>query len=231
MKLFLKPKSPYYSYDFTERGERYRGSTKETDLNRAGKIAALKLAEAIKGSDPLDRKPPTLREYSVKFLEWVENGRLESDSRRYYRNGRRLLEKTKIAAKRMDKITRDEIERLKFPGSPSNGNNALRTLRRMFNRAKEQKLIRAVPEFSLFKERGRSLRLNEDAERRLLAVAEQPLKDIIVVMRDTGMRNGRELYRMRIENIDYDAKVVRSPFQTARPNPEPGPFQSASVSA
>jgi hypothetical protein len=28
-------------------------------------------------------------------------------------------------------------------------------------------------------------------------VADQPLKDIIVVMRDTGMRNARELYSSR----------------------------------
>jgi hypothetical protein len=191
--FFLKPKSPFYWYDFTVRGERYRGSTKETDEVRAGKIAVLKLAEAIKGSAPLDRKPPTLREYSVDFLEWVDNGRLESDSRRYYRNGWRLLAKTKIAGKRMDKITKDDIEKLKFPGSPSNGNNAPRTLRRMLNKAKEHKRITNVPELALFKEWGRSLRLNEEAERRLLPVAEQPLKDIIVVMRGTGLRNAREL--------------------------------------
>jgi integrase len=221
VKLFLKPKSSYYSYDFTVRGERYRGSTKETDPNRAGKIAALKLAEAIKGSDPLDRKPPTLREYSVDFLEWVEDGRLESDSRRYYKNGWRLLDNAKIASRRLDKITQDDIEKLKFPGSPSNGNNALRTLRRMFNKAKEKKFVSEVPEFSLLKEQGRSLRLNEEAERRLLPVAEQPLKDIIVVMRDTGMRNARELYRMRVENIDYDAGAITVPDSKTKSGTRP----------
>jgi hypothetical protein len=87
VKLFRKNKSKYYWYDFTVRGERYRGSTKETNETRAQKAAALKLAAAIKGSDPLDRKPPTLREYSRDFLEWVATGRLESDTRRYYRNG------------------------------------------------------------------------------------------------------------------------------------------------
>jgi integrase len=141
----------------------------------------------------------------------VDTGRLEADSRRYYRNGWRLLERTKIAGQRLDRITKDDVEKLKFPASASNGNNALRTLRRMLNRAKEEKLIREVPIFALFKERGRSLRLNEEAERKLLPVAEQPLKDIIVVMRDTGMRNARELYRMRVENIDYDAETITVP--------------------
>ena len=126
---------------FTVRGERYRGSTKETNETRAQKAAALKLAATIKGSDPLDRKPPTLREYSKDFLQWVETGRLEADSRRYYRNGWRLLGQTKIVGMRMDQITKDEVEKLQFPGSASNGNNALRTLRRMYSNAKEHKMI------------------------------------------------------------------------------------------
>jgi len=81
----------------------------------------------------------------------------------------------------------------------------------MFTKAKENKLILELPDFALFKEHGRSLRLNDDAERRLLAVAEQPLKDIIVVMRDTGMRNARELYCMRVENVDFDAGTIFTP--------------------
>ncbi|MGA2350113.1 MAG: hypothetical protein ABSF70_06760 [Terracidiphilus sp.] len=192
MDLFRKKNSKFFWYDFTVRGERYRGSTKETNETRADKIAALKLAAAIRGSDPLDQKSPTLREYSKAFLEWVETGRLDSDTRRYYRNGWRLLKEKKILGKQMNRITKDEIEKLRFPGSASNGNNALRTLRRMFNKAKEDKKIQEIPEFALFKEIGRSLRLNDEAERRLLPVAEQPLKDIIIVMRDTGMRNVRE---------------------------------------
>ena len=112
MELFRKKKSKYYWYDFAVRGERYRGSTKETNETRAQKVAALKLAAAIKGSDPLDRKPPTLQEYAKDFLRWVETGRLESDTRRYYRNGWRLLEKAKISAIRMDEITKDEVEKL-----------------------------------------------------------------------------------------------------------------------
>jgi len=211
VELFKMKNSKYYWYDFTVRGERYRGSTKETNETRAQKAAALKLAAAVKGSDPLDCKLPTLLEYANDFLRWVETGRLESDTRRYYRNGWRLLEKTKISGMRMDEITKDEVEKLKFPGSASNGNNALRTLRRMFTKAKEGKLIDEAPEFALFKEHGRSLRLNDDAERRLAAVAEQPLKDIIVVMRDTGMRNARELYCMRVENVDFDAGTIFTP--------------------
>ena len=211
MKLFKKPKSKYYWYDFTVRGERYRGSTQETKEARAGKIASLKVTAAVRGSDPLDRKAPSLREFSARFLEWVETARLETDTQRYYRNGWRLLKDKPIAGMRMDRITADDAEALRFPGSPANANNALRTLRRMLSKGKECKLLWNVPEFKLFKEHGRSLRLDDDAERKLLLVAEQPLKDIVVLMRDTGMRNGRELYRMRIENIDWNNRMIFNP--------------------
>jgi len=70
VELFRKNNSKYYWYDFALRGERYRGSTKETNETRAQKAAALKLAATIKGNDPLDRKPPTLREYLRDFLQF-----------------------------------------------------------------------------------------------------------------------------------------------------------------
>jgi len=48
-------------------------------------------------------------------------------------------------------------------------------------------------------------------------VAEQPLKDIIVVMRDTGMRNARELYCMRVENVDFDGGTIFTPDSKRSP--------------
>ncbi len=36
-------------------------------------------------------------------------------------------------------------------------------------------------------------------------------EDIIILMRDTGMRNERELYRMRIENLDWETRVIFVP--------------------
>jgi integrase len=81
----------------------------------------------------------------------------------------------------------------------------------MLNKAREWKVIRDVPDFKLFKEEGRALRLDDQAEAKLLPVADQPLKDIIVLMRDTGMRNAREVHRMRVENIDWNSRVIFNP--------------------
>jgi integrase len=152
-----------------------------------------------------------LRELSTRFIPWVETARLEAGSRRYYMNGWRLLQTTSITGMKIGQITTDDVEALRFPGSAANGNSALRTLRRMLNKAQEWKLLRDVPRFKLFKEEGRALRLDDEAERLLLPVSEQPLKDVIILMRDTGMRNARELYRMRIENIHWSNRVIFNP--------------------
>jgi len=211
VELFRKKKTKFWWYDFAVRGKRYRASTKEVNRKRASKIACLRLAAVLEGTDPLDRKAPTLTQFSERFLRWLDDARLEANSRRYYRNGWRLLEETQIKGMRADQITADNIEALRFPGSAPNANCALRTLRRMLHKAREWKLVREVPHFKLFKEEGRALRLDDDAEQQLLRVAEQPLKDIVVLMRDTGMRNARELYGMRIENIDWTNRLIFNP--------------------
>jgi integrase len=211
VELFKKRKSRYYWYDFTVGGRRHRGSTKESNKTRAGAIAALKLANATEGRDPLPKKAPVLQEFSGRFLEWLKNVKLEHKTKLYYRDGWRLLAASPIAGIRLDKIMADDIGALSFTGSPSNANCALRTLRRILHKAEEWGVIRSVPKFRLVKEYGRSLRLDDDAERKLLVVAEQPLRDAIILMRDTGMRNERELYRTRIENIDWNGRVIFVP--------------------
>jgi integrase len=61
------------------------------------------------------------------------------------------------------------------------------------------------------KEIGRSLRLDEEAERKLLMHASQPLGDVLILMRDTGMRNRKELFRMRIEDLDSNSRTIFVP--------------------
>jgi integrase len=220
VKLFKKPKSKFYWYDFTVRGRRYRGSTQETKSVRALQVASLKLASSMENTDPLPTKPTALRAFADRFLTWVDSGRLEDKTRKSYRNGWRLLKATAVAEMRVDQITGDCAEQLKFPGSAANANCALRTLRRMLHKAEEWKMINHAPKVKLMKEHGRHLRLDDEAERKLLtgAVAckwrPRTLKlfsDIVILMRDTGMRNERELFQMRIENLDWQSRVIFVP--------------------
>ena len=67
-------------------------------------------------------------------------------------NGWRLLRSTFVATLRVDQITSDCAEQLKFPGSPANANCALRTLRRMLHKAEEWKIIGHAPKIKMMKE-------------------------------------------------------------------------------
>ena len=198
MKLFKKPKSKFYWYDFTVRGRRYRASSQETKSVRALQIASLKLASVIERTDPLPSKPVVLHAFANRFLEWVNDARLEEKTRKFYCNGWRLLNSTSVAMLTVDQITGDCAEQLKFPGSAANANCALRTLRRMLHKAEEWKVIGHAPKIKMMKEHGRHLRLDDEAERKLIMGAfacnwrSRPrdlFRDIIILMRDTGTRN------------------------------------------
>jgi len=180
----------------------------------------LKLASALENTDPLPSKPPVLEEFAQRFLDWVNTSRLEEKTRKFYRNGWRLLHATSVAVLRIDQITGDCTEQLKFPGSAANANCALRTLRRMLHKAEEWKVIGHAPKIKMMKEHGPHLRLDDEAEKKLMAGAaacnwrqrtRELFRDIVILMRDTGMRNERELFRMRIENLDWQNRLIFVP--------------------
>jgi len=90
---------------------------------------------------PGSKKIPTLAEFSGRFFPWMDslptNRPPKGGTRKYYRVGWKLLEKTTLAGRRIDQIERDHIAALAVGSSPSNTNNALRTLRRMLKQAQE----------------------------------------------------------------------------------------------
>ena len=125
---------------------------------------------------------------------------------------------------RLDHITAEDVDALPLPGGPYNVNCALKTLRRMLHKAEEWGLVAKVPKLKLSKELGRTLRLDQQAERKLLAAADDllergiwtrkmhsTLRDIVVLVRDTGMRNKKELFCARIEDIDWNNRVFFIP--------------------
>jgi integrase len=48
--------------------------------------------------------------------------------------------------------------------------------------------------------------------------------DTVILMRDTGMRNQHELYRMRIENLDWQSRVVFVPDSKTADGRRPVPM-------
>jgi site-specific recombinase XerD len=220
VKIFKKAKSCFYWFDFTVRGQRYRGSTGETKAVRATKVASMKLAQAVERGDLFSVRATVLSEFSERFLTWLDETRVEEKTRKYYRNGCRLLNPTTVFSLRLTEIRTEDAERLKFAGSAGNANCALRTLRRMLHKAEEWKLVAHAPKIKLLKEHGRDVTLDADAEEKLVqaslryrwrARTRGLLRDILALMRDTGMRNERELFRMRIENLDWYSRTIFVP--------------------
>jgi integrase len=189
-----------------------RGSTKERNKAAAYAKAAVMLAELSTGKGfCTGRKTPHLTEFAERFLNFVENAKLAEKSKEYLRNGWRLLEKTNIPGMRIDHITAEDVNALSFSGSAYNVNCALKTLRRMLHLAQEWGLIGKIPKIKLAKEIGRSLLLDEEAERKILPFCGPLLRDIIILLRDTGMRPKKELFPMRIENLDCNNRMIFIP--------------------
>jgi integrase len=224
VNLFRRPGHPYWWYDFTVRGERFRGSTKETRKTAAFGKAATLFGAIAEGKSQTNQKAPVLSAFVVRFMSYVDNAKLADKTKSYLRNGWRLLEQTNIADMRLNHITAEDVDALPLPGGPYNINCALKTLRRMLHKAEEWGLIAKVPKLKLSKELGRTLRLDQEAERKLLAAADSllergawtrkmhdTLRDVVVLVRDTGMRNKKELYRARIEDIDWNNRVFFIP--------------------
>ena len=110
----------------------------------------------------------------------------------------------------LDRITTEEVDSLALTGSPAYLNQALRTLRSLLGKAVEWKVIAFAPKIVLMKEAGREQIIDQETEAKLLAVAKQPVKDILIIIQDTGMRP-EEVFRIRIENIDWTRRLLFNP--------------------
>jgi integrase len=201
-------------------------------------VESLVLAQVLEGGQlPGSKKIPTLSDFSSRFFQWLDalppDRPPKEPTKKYYRTGWKLLQKTSMAGRRLDHITHDHIASLTIGRSPANTNNALRTLRRMLKKAHEWEMIRSVPIVKLVEEHGREELIEPWMEEELLAVTEivrtptskhapksinyswQPFRDVLVIMLDTGMRPG-EIFRMRWEHVKWNQEVIFIPRSKSR---------------
>jgi hypothetical protein len=215
----------YYSHDFVDIMHLWSNweSTPRPSLEGMADVIGLrrKTAKAMKvfewwSAGDLDSIAVHCRE-DVR----IEQTRLEAKSKEYYRGGWRMLASTPISSMRLSHITTDEAGALRFDHSPANTNRALRTLRRRLGKATEWGLIASPPRIKLLKEEGRSALIDKDAESRLLAAAPQPLRDVAILVLDSGMRPS-EVFEMRWEDLTWDPGMIFIPRE--KPNALDGTF-------
>jgi hypothetical protein len=140
----------YWCHFFAE-GKRYRCSTKQRTESKARQFESTLIAEIRqRGQFALPGRTSTLREFSSRFLYWVDNtDQLKPNTRKYYCFGWERLKGTSLAEMRLDAITTDAVSLVPFSGSAAWGNQARRTLRAILGKAARDKLIREAPHIHL----------------------------------------------------------------------------------
>lgn len=77
---------------------------------------------------------------------------------------------------------------------------------RKSQRMEEWTIIKASPKIKLMQEHARERVIDADIEAKLLPFCKQALRDVLIIMRDSGMRNQKEVFRMRWEHLDWGNK-------------------------
>ncbi len=207
--LYRKPDSPFWWADIRVAGRRYRISTKERagKSNRPSVLAQQKEAALIHQlstgeSTGIRKRAPILRDYAKDFLDYVGRTRRSEETKDYYRNGWRLLERETISGMRIDAITTATAEVLAIPGSGSNVNCALRTLRRMLSLAEEKNLILKRPRIHMVEEVERVRLVEAKEEEIILAKAPRTLRDAYLLIADLGIRPN-DAVALKWEDVDF----------------------------
>ena len=226
--MSLYKREGYWHYLFYVDGTRYRKSTEIKAAGRrsqqeAEKVMARAITAAEAGEFVKPKKAPVLRDYLKDFVEFVNAMNRAPNTKTDYLGGCRLIRGTDLAGMRMDRITAGDIQATKFHDSPYSTNCALRTLRRAFRRALEKELLRKVPKIKLVYAPRREWTVSSQNELRLLRAIEYndehrrykkkepaPLRDVFILLLDTGMRPG-EILRMRWEFLHLDETYYFNP--------------------
>jgi integrase len=226
MHLYKRKDSKYWWYKFEYHGVAYRGSTGVKSRREAEGIASKARLDAIEGKYEIRRqkKTPLFKDAMAEFLEWSRQEHAEhpNTTTRYENSAKPLV--AAFGAKRLGAIKPEEIERYKATRlkagvygrelKPATVNAELACLRAMFNHFVRLKVIAAPPVgrvklLAAHNEKTRVVSLEE--ERLYLAACGQPLRDIAVMMVETGMRP-EELYRLRSENVNLEAGWIFNPY-------------------
>lgn len=207
--MSITRRGKFFHYNFGFQGRQYRGSTKQTDKKRAEKFETLKIAAVMRGESLFENKgKKLLRDLWDEFEKWDKSSDTVEASKVYYRNGWALMKSLPISGHRIDRIT--ELECVFKCGSEWQTNQARKTLRRVLHWAKKKKYISAVPEIKLLPVSGRDELIEPWMEDKLLENAVEPLRTVLMLMMDSGMRNA-EVFRLKWEDVHFERSGIWIP--------------------
>lgn len=218
----------YYHYEFEYRGRRYRAST-----HRRNKQAA-QLVESNEKRRLLDEeqgfvvgKLPLFEDFADDFLLYSKNNQAAQTHALHAINVGNL--KRFFKGRRLDKISREQVEDFKIRRSREERRNAkkgehirvsgatvnrcLTTLKRIYSYAvfRDLKVSSPVKGVKYLKESDGRLRVLTPEEIELyLSLANVDLRDFGRLLYETGLRPG-EAYRLHKSGFDPERKIIHVP--------------------
>jgi integrase len=191
-----------YWFHFWFEGQHVQRSTKQGNPRVARQVEAAYRTELAKGMIGIaKRKPvPTLKDFAQQFIDAIQV-RCAAKPRTvefYGQQLARLLDFERMANARLNDIDEALIESFvqyrRQAVSAATVNRALATLRRLLRLAHEWRIIDRVPRVRLLQgERSREFVLTHAQERIYLESAPQPLRDVALLILETGLRVGEVL--------------------------------------
>lgn len=208
--LYLRGKHTWY-LDCVINGTRHQVKLgKYISRSVAKELASIHRAQILKGEAGIGtkRKDCSFEKAAAEFLRWAE----ESKRPRTVRTHRECLvhlRKT-FHGKRLSEIHPFLIEKPKGArakaGAPVRANRELATLKNIFNRCRDWGLFEGnnpVSKVKFLKEPKRRFRyLEHEEEIQLLKVTPEPLKNLIILGTNTGLRLRAEALTLRWEDVD-----------------------------
>jgi integrase len=205
-KMAIYKRGNMWWYAFWWNGGRIQNSSKIKVGSKKNKKAAEDAEAAFRTAlakgevGIIERKPgPTLKDFSQRFLDNAAVGRRRapraSTLEFYAHRLNQLLTFEPLASARLDRITPELIEKYVKTRQPNVGsaylNRELDTLRRCLHVALDLGLINTVPRITLLQGRHeQDFVLARAQERLYLETVPQPLRDVAVLMLETGLRVG-----------------------------------------
>lgn len=215
MSLYKRGRIWWYSFEF--KGRRYQGSTNQTNIRNARQVEDVERANvgfAAHGIGALKAAPIFSDFMESTFLDFVDRHSKKPKTATFYRERtRRLMSFEAWKELRLSDIDGELIEkyishRTKTVSAYSI-NGELATLRKALKLAEEWKLVRRAPKVRLLpRPKGRDFVVGRDLEAAYLSIAPYPLKQVAILMLDTGCRP-EEVVRIRKTDISDVALIVR----------------------
>lgn len=228
MALYKRADSKFWWMKFYFDGELIQKSTQCSNKSDAGTVERAYRTQLALGKIGIEprKEIPTFDKTIEDFLKWskIEHALQKATYNRYYYSCQTL--KNYFGKVKVNRIETKTVEKFVIWRSSQKSrktgefitretvNHELLTLKMIFNRLIESKILRENPARSVkrLSENDRQFHvLTYEEEKRYLLACPQPLQDVATIMLETGMRCG-EVYRLRRQDIYLEKgylKVVK----------------------